>query len=70
MIIRHYQEVKAEPVTDVGAEKANVRWVIAEQDGAKKILCGYLRLSRAVILRYITIPGNMKCLSGKVRAVW
>ena len=35
MIIRHYQEVKAEPVTDAGAEKASVRWVIAEKDGAK-----------------------------------
>ena len=35
MIIRDYQEVKAEPVTDAGAEKANVRWVIAEKDGAK-----------------------------------
>lgn len=35
MIIKNYQEVKAEPVTDAGAEKANVRWVIAEKDGAK-----------------------------------
>jgi quercetin dioxygenase-like cupin family protein len=35
MIIRHYQEVKAERVTDAGAEKANVRWVIAEKDGVK-----------------------------------
>jgi Uncharacterized conserved protein, contains double-stranded beta-helix domain len=35
MITRHYQEVKAEPVTDTGAEKANIRWVIAEKDGAK-----------------------------------
>src|SRR4030042_6851515 len=36
MIIKNYQAVKAEPVTDAGAEKANVRWVIAEKDGAKK----------------------------------
>jgi len=35
MIIKHYQEVNAEPVTDTGAEKANVRWVIAEKEGAK-----------------------------------
>src|SRR4030042_3575286 len=35
MIIKNYQAVKAEPVTDAGAEKANVRWVIAGKDGAK-----------------------------------
>lgn len=35
MIIRHAQEIKAESVTDAGAEKANVRWVIAGKDGAK-----------------------------------
>ena len=35
MIVKNYQEVKAEPVTDAGAEKVSVRWVIAEKDGAK-----------------------------------
>ena len=35
MIIRNYQAVKSEPVTDAGADKAKVRWVIAEKDGAK-----------------------------------
>jgi quercetin dioxygenase-like cupin family protein len=36
MIIRDYQEVIAEPVTDAGANKAKVRRVIGEKDGAEK----------------------------------
>lgn len=35
MIIKQYQDVKSEPVTDTGAEKATIRWVINEKDGAK-----------------------------------
>lgn len=35
MIIKKYQEVKAEPISDAGAEKVTIRWVISKDDGAK-----------------------------------
>jgi quercetin dioxygenase-like cupin family protein len=35
MIIKKYYDVKAEPVPESGAEKATLRWVISEKDGAK-----------------------------------
>lgn len=34
MIIKRFDEVTAEPVTDAGAQQVNVRWVIAQRDGA------------------------------------
>ena len=36
MIIKKYHEVQPEPVTELGAERVMVRWVINESDGAKK----------------------------------
>jgi len=35
MIVKNYEDVKAEPVSDTGAEKTTVRWVIGREDGAK-----------------------------------
>jgi quercetin dioxygenase-like cupin family protein len=35
MIVRSYEDTKAESVSDAGAEKTTVRWVIAKEDGAK-----------------------------------
>jgi len=35
MVIKKYQDVKAETVTEVGAERVAVRWVISEKEGAK-----------------------------------
>jgi len=35
MIVKNYEDVKADPVSDAGAEKTTVRWVIAREDGAK-----------------------------------
>ena len=34
MKIIHYDEVELEPVTAEGAEKAQIRWLIAQKDGA------------------------------------
>ena len=34
MIIQKYDAVTAEAVTEAGADKVSVRWVIAEKDGA------------------------------------
>ncbi|MBN2466603.1 MAG: cupin domain-containing protein [Deltaproteobacteria bacterium] len=41
MVIKRYGEVEALPVTDAGALKTIVRWVIAEEDGAKNF---YMRI--------------------------
>ena len=35
MIVKNYEDIKAEPVSDTGAKKTTVRWVIAKEDGAK-----------------------------------
>ena len=35
MIVKNYETVGAEPVTDAGAQETTVRWVIAENEGAK-----------------------------------
>ena len=41
MIIKKYDEVYAEAVTEAGADGVSVRWVIAEKDGAPNF---YMRL--------------------------
>ena len=35
MIVRNYEDTKAEAVSDAGAVKTSVRWVISKEDGAK-----------------------------------
>lgn len=34
MIVKSYQDIKPETVSDAGAENTTVRWVIAKEDGA------------------------------------
>ena len=35
MLIRNYQDVKAQEVPEEGAQKATVRWVLSEKQGAE-----------------------------------
>ena len=41
MIIRNCEDTKLESVSDAGAEKTSVRWVISKEDGAKNF---YMRV--------------------------
>ncbi|MDH5185927.1 MAG: cupin domain-containing protein [candidate division WOR-3 bacterium] len=34
MIIKHFEAIKAEPVTTAGATKTKIRWLITKADGA------------------------------------